>query len=133
MPPISKARCGVVTAARPSWLDRLRLRPTKPRGFYLRQAGLIAAALAIAVPTLFYVFAHDGSLVWLFLVDVLVLAACGRMAMGVLQVLGAFVGSAEGILVILAAGAMLVVIPAVAPVCLVWALVQAGRAVPEPA
>ena len=102
-------------------------KPEKPltRQDHLRQALYIALALAVAIPCLYAFIQPDGSPLLAILADILLIIACGRPILSVLNVMGAIVGSAEGVLVILGLLVMIVLIPLMAPVFLGWNLWRA--------
>ena len=119
------------SAATPSWRERLTALPERPRGFYLQQAVLIGLAMLAALSAIYVTYALDGSILWIIGADILVMLACGRSAWRILGFFSLMAGAAEGfILAILAFMALLFAIPLLAPIFLVWNVIQAVRARP---
>lgn len=111
-----------------SWADRLTAKPDRPRGFYLQQVVLIALAMMAALVAAYMTLAEDGSILWLVGADILVILACGRTAARIVKVMAIAAGAAEGLLVILMLGVVVVAIPLLAPFFFVWNVIQAIRA-----
>ena len=104
-------------------------KPDQPRRVYLRQIWLILAALCLAIPAAVYSIGYGGSLWWLLAADVILVLACGRSLMLLLDVWGAFIGSTDLFGVVFLAMTPFIV-PVIAPVALIWNAVQARRAQP---
>lgn len=106
-------------------MSKSRTPPT--RQAHLLQALFIALALVVAVPCFYAVLKPDGSPLLAIVADILLIVACGRPILDVLNVLGAIVGSAEGVLVIFGLLLIIVLIPLMAPLFLAWNLWRAWR------
>lgn len=104
--------------------------PVAARGVYLRQAAFIALGIIVAFGCLVYYVEHEGSLLLLLAAEAVLVMACGSAMMSTLNVIGAFIGSMEGIMVVLGFVLLLFFLPALAVVFFVVALIQAARAEP---
>lgn len=101
--------------------------PALTRHDHLRQALYIALALLVAIPCFYAFIQPNGSPLLAILADILLVIACGRPILNVLNVMGAVVGSAEGVLVIFGLLVIIVLIPLMAPAFLAWNLWQAWQ------
>lgn len=105
------------------------LKPELPRRTYLLRAGLIAAALCLAILAAIWCLEHDASLWWLLATDLVLVLACGRSLLLLLEGWNALIGSSDLFGIVLFAITPLI-IPLLAPIALIWNLIQAMRAQP---
>jgi len=106
-------------------LSKSGTQPT--RQAHLLQALYIALALLVAIPCFYAFIQPGGSPLLALLADILLIFACGRPILEVLNVMSAIVGAGEGILVIFGLLLIIVLIPLMAPLFLAWNLWRAWR------
>lgn len=100
---------------------------SKATAFYMQQAALIAVGIVVAVGSTVYVFDHGGSGWWLLIAYIAIVISSGPMMLKTLNLIGAAIGSLEGPLVIIGFAVLLILLPGLAFVFFVVALVQAIR------